>query len=359
MRMARNIYHRKDGRFEGRYVKGFNEKGKKKYGSVFGKSYAEVKQKLEKVAQPGIATPVIAIGTVVDAVALYLESLKYQIKQSTHDVYQRYLGNHIAPYFGNMKCETLTPEIMQNFVNKQMENGLSPVTVQALFSFLKAGVKSNDSDIFAVKLPKKPKSSAECLSLDEQKRLETAAKETSSVDYLAVMLTLYTGIRLGELCGLQWNDIDFECRILHIRRTMQRIRSKGGSKTELALLPPKSLTSERAIPLPEFMVSLLKEQKITSDCEYVIAIKGNPAEPRSVQRRFKKLLVTAEVKNVNFHTTRHTFATRALESGFDVKSLSEILGHGSATVTLNKYAHALDEQKRLCMNGLSEIYSCG
>jgi len=137
---------------------------------------------------------------------------------------------------------------------------------------------------------------------------------------------------------------------------MQRIRSDGKTKTELALLPPKSESSERDIPLQDFLLELLRKMKVKKDCEYIVSSKGKPVEPRSIQRRFKKLLLAAEVKEVNFHATRHTFATRALETGFDLKSLSELLGHSSATTTF-KYAHSLDEHKRKCMNGLSEVFS--
>jgi integrase len=231
------------------------------------------------------------------------------------------------------------------------------VTVQSVFSFLKAGIKTVDSSIFNVKLPKKQKSNVEFFSMDEQKRLEAAAKASCGLDYLSTTLSLYTGVRVGELCGLVWNDIDFECRILRVRRTMQRINSDGESKTEIAFLTPKTETSTRNIPLPDFLLDVLTEQRAVSRCTYVLSARGKPVEPRTVQRRFKKLLSDAGVKEVNLHTTRHTFATRALENGFDVKSLSEILGHGSATVTLNKYAHALDEHKRACMNGLSSVFS--
>jgi len=359
MRMARNVYHRKDGRFEGRYVKGNDEYGKKQYGSVFGKTYAEVKEKLERVKPPSQSLLPKSQETVVGSISTYLESLKCQIKPSTQASYQRYLDNYITPYFGNTRCDRLTPEMLQKFINKHVENGLSAVTVQSVFSFLKAGVKSSSGEVFAVKLPKKPKSNVEYFSIEEQKRLETVAKTSSDLDYLAVMLCLYTGVRLGELCGLLWIDIDFECRILRVRRTMQRICSDDDSeaKTELALLTPKTETSTRDIPLPDFLLALLKEQYKNSDCSYVLSINKKAVEPRTIQRRFKRLLVAAEIKDVCWHTTRHTFATRALENGFDIKSLSEILGHGSATITLNKYAHALDEHKRICMNGLSSVFS--
>lgn len=355
MRMSRNIYHRKDGRFEARYVKGFDEKGKKKYGAVYAKTYAEVKEKLIKVKPITVMNK--SSTTIVGAVETHFESLKCQIKPSTQATYSRYLKKRITPYFGNTRCDKITPELLQNFIENQVEGGLSAVTVQSVFSFLKAGLKSVGHTDFAVKLPKKSKATVEYLSLDEQKRLESTARESVDLDLLTILLCLYTGIRIGEASGLFWSDIDFECRLLHIRRTLQRIRSEGDNKTEITLLQPKTMSSIRDIPLPKFLIDLLREHKAKSDCTYVLSSKGKFVEPRTLQRRFKRLLNKANVKEINFHATRHTFATRALENGFDVKSLSEIMGHSSALVTLTKYAHALDKQKRSCMDGLSEVFS--
>jgi integrase len=363
-RMARNIYHRKDGRFEGRYIKCYGEDGKARYASVFAATYAEAKEKLERaiVSAPvaRCVKPAAKNPSVHQAMESYLESLKCQIKPSTYGIYQRYIENYITPYFGNTRCDALSLETAQAFVNHQVENGLSAVTVQSVFSFFKAGVKpTRGEDAFAVKLPKRTKTKVEFFSVDEQKRLESAAKTSGDADYMSIILCLYTGIRIGEVCGLMWKDIDFECRLVHIRRTMQRIQDDGGGdkKTKIAFLAPKSLTSARSIPLPEFLLEFLKERKDTAEGNYVISRNGEPVEPRTLQYRFKNLLDTAGVKEVNFHATRHTFATRALENGFDVKSLSEILGHASPTMTLNKYAHALDEHKRNRMNALATVWN--
>jgi integrase len=252
MRMARNVYHRKDGRFEGRYVKGYGEDGKKKYGSVFGKTYAEVKEKLARVTPvtAAVFTPSNAKTTVVGAVTAHLESLKHQIKPSTQGAYQRYLNNHITPYFGNTRCDSLTPEMVQNFINTQAESGLSAVTVQSVFSFLKAGVKSANNSVFDVKLPKKPRSVVEYFSFDEQKRLESAERASCGMDYLAITISLYTGVRIGKLCGLLWSDIDFDCRVLRVRRTMQSVRSNGEAKTEIAFHKILHIASAKS-PCPD------------------------------------------------------------------------------------------------------------
>jgi integrase len=361
--MARNIYHRKDGRFEGRYADGFNANGKPKYRSVFGKTYNEVKDKLEKAKNfsTNSQSPTANKSTVTGAVSEYLNEAKIRIKPSTLGIYSRYIDTYIVPYFGNTRCDKLTAEVLQNFANKLLENGLSVITAQSVFNFLKSALFADKECIFEVKFPKQVKSNTEYLSVNEQKRLEKAAKDRGSTDYIAVMICLYTGIRIGELCGLMWNDIDFECKLLRINRTIQRIRSDGENKTEVAFLTPKSTTSTREIPLPDFLIELLQNHRLTTDGEYLLNYKNKPIEPRTLQYRFKKILQAADVKDVGFHSCRHTFATRALESGCDVKSLSEILGHGSATVTLNKYAHSSTEHKRGCMNAicnnLVEIYS--
>jgi integrase len=171
------------------------------------------------------------------------------------------------------------------------------------------------------------------------------------------MLCLYTGIRVGELCGLQWDDIDLASGVMRIRRTVQRIQSDAAdSKTALVYSAPKSNTSARTIPLPAMLIVLLQRHRSRRDCDFVLSHNGNPVEPRNVQHHFKRLLGIADIKDVGFHATRHTFATRALESGFDVKTLSEILGHANATITLKQYAHSATEHKRSCMESLSRLW---
>jgi len=365
MRMARNIYHRKDGRFEGRYANGYDANGKTKYSSVFGKTYAEVKEKLERakstvpsaIQNLPTSSPVANRITVIEAITTHLNKSRLRLKPSTLGIYERHLDCYIFPYFGNTQCAALTQEIMQVFVNKLIENGLSVTTAQSVFNLLKSSIEAATGSVFTVNFPRQAKKAVEYFSIDEQKRLERAALERGRTDYIAIMLCLYTGIRIGEVCGLQWSDINFECKVFFINRTMQRIRSDGKSKTELTFLAPKSTTSAREIPLPDFLVDILIDFKRTSKTNSVLTYKNKPIEPRTLQYRFKRILNSAEIKDVCWHTTRHTFATRALENGFDVKSLSEILGHGSATVTLNKYAHSSTEHKRSCMNALAAVYS--
>ncbi|MCL2072238.1 MAG: site-specific integrase [Oscillospiraceae bacterium] len=291
--------------------------------------------------------------TVIGAVERHLETSSLRLKPSTLGIYRRHLERYIAPYFGNADCGSLTSDTAQDFVNRLLkQNGLSVNTVQSVFNLLKASVGIP----LKVEFPKRPKCLVDSLSVGEQKRIEQAARSRDSNDYVAVILCLYTGIRIGEACALRWTDISFERNLLRVNRTIQRIRTDDG-KTEIAFLTPKTPTSERAIPLPEFLRGVLLDFKADSPTEWVLSYKGKPIEPRTLQNRFKKILESAGVRDIKFHQTRHAFATRALESGFDVKTLSEVLGHTSAAVTLSIYSHSTFEHKQKCMNSLSAVYS--
>ena len=296
-RRETNISKRKDGRFEARFIKGRDANGKAKYGAVYAPTYAEVKIKrdkakieLQRFENPSVSK--ISKQTITDTMESYLVSIKSQVKESTLGLYQRYLENYISPHFQNTPCSWLTSEMAQGFVDSLLGSGLSVVTVQSVFSFLKNGVKASfPKDTFAIKLPKKQPNKVEVLTVNEQKRLDLAAKDSDVINRISVILCLYTGIRVGELAGLLWTDIDFERRLLSVNRTVQRIRNTDGdAKTKVVCLTPKSDTSGRDIPLPNFLIEMLREHKKVSSASYIVTFNGNPIEPRTIQRRFKKLL---------------------------------------------------------------------
>jgi len=196
-----------------------------------------------------------------------------------------------------------------------IKNGLAVVTVQSIFNLLKSSVEAANGDVFKVDFPKRRKHQAEFLSVEEQKRIEQATKERDRNDYIAIMLCLYTGIRIGEAAGLRWMDVNIERKSFIINQTLQRIRSDGETKTELAFLAPKSATSAREIPLPDFLFEILHDWKREAKTDYVLTYKNKPIEPRTLQNRFKRILEAASVKEVNFHVTphvRHTCLTKRL-----------------------------------------------
>ncbi|MGN1087293.1 MAG: site-specific integrase, partial [Porcipelethomonas sp.] len=174
---------------------------------------------------------------------------------------------------------------------------------------------------------------------------------------LGIALSMSTGIRIGELCALQWNEIDLKKSILTVRKTMQRIQTyESHEKTKIIIAEPKSLCSRREIPLPQFLCDTLRNFRRNNNCFLLSGESERFVEPRALSYTFKKYVKECGLKNVNFHALRHTFATRCVESGFDIKTLSEILGHSSVKITLDRYVHSSMELKRKNMEKLAEIF---
>lgn len=276
-------------------------------------------------------------------------------------------------------------DLFQKFFNEKAENGrldgkggLSEKTLRNMYTMLSTSLKQayensliKKNFVELVKLPKVTKKEMRVLTLSEEQKLLNAIKASEERYKIGVLICLCTGIRVGELCGLQWQDIDEVNHVLSIRRTLNRLptmdKSKG--KTELVIGTPKSDKSIRNIPLPMFLIDNIREYKVQRDAEKAVAGDiydkrgfiicneiGQPVEPRTMEDVFKRLLVSADVSKANFHALRHTFATRAVESGVDIKTLSELLGHADVSTTLNRYAHSLDEQKRKAMSLMAGLY---
>ena len=188
-----------------------------------------------------------------------------------------------------------------------------------------------------------------CFSPSEQKIIEQAVLTDKRDKMIGVLICLYTGLRVGELLALEWADIDFSKNELKVSKTCY---DKGRARITTA---PKTTSSVRVIPIPKQLVPILKQRKKQCKSQYVISENGTYISIRSYQRSFELLLKRLGIPHQGFHSLRHTFATRALECGMDVKTLSEILGHKNATVTLNRYAHSLMDHKRDMMNRLGKL----
>lgn len=199
----------------------------------------------------------------------------------------------------------------------------------------------------------------ETFSKAEQSRLLACIYNGIDPYKTAILLCLYTGMRLGELCALKWEDIDFRDGTVTVNRTVQRIAVNGYiKKTILMETNPKSESSKRLIPLTDEMTRLLKQLKREGD--YVFG-RNKPLEPRTLQYQMRKILREADVDNRNFHILRHTFATNCVESGMDIKTLSVILGHSDVKITLNRYVHPTLDSKRKQIGQLLDFYGqiCG
>ena len=293
--------------------------------------------------------------------------IKPSSKQRTFEQYSKVAQIHILPYLGDIELTDLTPFVLQKFItdlttngNKRTGKGLSPNFVKTILSVIQNSLKTAhlvgylpEYSANKIKRPKIVEKQVECFTIQEQKKIEEAALSAKKDKYRGIVLCLYTGLRIGELLALTWNDIDFEKSILSVTKTCHDGNENG--KHIRIIDTPKTENSRRQIPLSKTLVKMLKEMKKKSKCEFVIADGEKPVYIRSYQRTFELLLKKLGLPHKGFHSLRHTFATRALECGMDVKSLSEILGHKNATITLNRYVHSLWEHKAEMMNKLSKM----
>ena len=293
--------------------------------------------------------------------------IKPSSKQRTFEQYSKAAQIHILPNLGDFKLTDLTPFVLQKFItgltengNKRTGKGLSPNFVKTILSIVRNSLKTAhlvgylpEYSANKIKCPRSREKQVECFSAGEQKKIEEAALSAKKDKYRGIILCLYTGLRIGELLALTWNDIDFEKSILSVTKTCHDGNENG--KHLRIIDTPKTENSRRQIPLSKMLVKMLKEMKKNSKCKFVIADGEKPVFIRSYQRTFELLLKKLGLSHKGFHSLRHTFATRALECGMDVKSLSEILGHKNATITLNRYAHSLWEHKAEMMNKLSKM----
>ena len=368
-RRGENIYLRKDGRYEGRYPKGRKENGEIIYHSVYGKTLAECKQKLTQAKvlhfHHDINCKIYCTGKISEFINYWLHDIAvYRVKPSTFSNYVHYSNKWIIPLLGDEKLSKLTKEKTQQFINHLIKQDLSPGSVKSIYRTLCSMMKvaknfsyihSNPCEI--VILPEQSKREITLLSLTEQRKLEMAANACQEPIGLIVLMALYTGLRIGELCALNWSDVDFTQKKLFVSRTRQRIQcpcaTTKHSKTRIITGIAKSDSSVRIIPLPLFLLKLLKNHQLQhSASEYLLTRNAKPLEPRIVQYQFKRLLEKAQITPINFHTLRHIFATRLLEENVDIKTISELLGHSSAKTTLDLYSHSRYENKQRAMEKL-------
>lgn len=369
-RRARNIYKRKDGRWEGRYIKE-RINGKAKYAAVYAKTYTEVKEKLEKAkkAQKKKQISVCKAGSVTDIGHNWLAEVSVDLKESSIVKYEDLLRCYIYPGLGTTDLSDITNDQLMNFTTDLKKNGgrsaqgLSGSTVSEVISVI-AGLRG-----YALRHGYSVTFSTDCVSIrqkrndirffsiEEEERLVAWLLSHMDETALGVYTALFTGIRIGELCAMTWDYIDMEAKTMRIGRTMQRIRSNtaSGKKTEVKIFEPKSAHSLRTIPLPNCLIPLFRSHYVPG--AYLLTGKPDKfVEPRIMHNRFKKILDSCDIKDASFHACRHSFATRCIELGFDVKSLSEILGHSNVAFTMNRYVHPSMAHKAENMNMLNDLF---
>ena len=353
-RRGENIFKRKDGRWEARFVKEMTIDGKKKYGSVYAPTYREAKAKQQLyINQPQLALQKGQEKTLEMIMLEWLTECKNQLKISTYRKYQAIIQNHIS-HIGSLKLKYITDDIISQFTDCLLLGGkLSRETINQILIVLGMGLDYAKRHYKAIcpdiHLLKSPKSDVRVLSSLEQQILVKHLMKQDDVFSFGILLALYTGIRIGEVCALKWEDIS--ANTIRIHKTIQRIKTENG-KTEIMILPPKTDSSNREIPIPQAFLSAIAVRRQESGF-VLVQYNGKLVEPRLLQYRFAKAVETCGLENVHFHTLRHTFATRCIEAGVDVKTLSEILGHSDVKTTLNLYVHSSLELKQNCMNRLT------
>ncbi len=400
---AGEVRQRPDGKWEGRYSVGYDENGKRIRRSVYGASFKECNEKLNivltSIADNSYTDPKKI--PLVEWLQNWLEIYARQgIKPATYTNYETYINRHIAPFFGNIALQNLTPDELQKFINykttggrlDKKPGGISPKTIINMKNMIHAALKQaeingiiNRNVALLIKPPKNHKVEMRVLTDDEfYKLIETASVERSGAP---ILLAMYTGMRVGEVMALKFSDIDLDDDnpILHVRCSMKRdfLNSSHNkndevfafaedSKTALIRSSPKTQTSKRDIPLiPEAVdvikkqLALIKSEKQTAGTSYLPHTFlfcnpiGFPYDQRTYQDHFNNIIKKAGIEkkieigtndmSVGFHTLRHTFATRAIMAGMDILVLSKILGHAQPSTTMNQYGHVLPNHKKTSM----------
>ncbi|MCM1228196.1 MAG: site-specific integrase [Clostridium sp.] len=371
-----SIYKDKQGRWRG-LVSMPSPDGKSKRKYVYGKTKREVTEKVnELLSQLRTNTYVEPCKiTLYSWLCTWLETYcKNEVRMTTYVNYDTYVNKHIKDSIGGYQLKDLNTVIIQKFYNEKSKNGrldgkggLSPKTIKNLHDMLHKAlnqavyldmISKNPTDF--VVLPKKKKVEMRYFTVEEQQKLQEVIKGNRLE--MPILLDLYTGMRQGELLGLTWENVHIALdghSYVRVVQTLNRVKNSDETsehKTLITINEPKTVHSIRTIPLLPEIAEKLYQYKMNqekyfaennlTESEFVFtATNGKPIEPRDFQRDFKKILVKNNIRVVNVHGIRHTYAVRALESGMSVKTLSSILGHSSTAFTMDIYGHVTEEFK--------------
>ena len=305
------------------------------------------------------------------------EWLKYKknyVKESTYAAYLNVMHNHLIPDFGNKYLNDITHNLLQEYIITKLKTGkietnegLSEKSVKDIMIVLKSSLKyaMNEGMMQQVNLdfvyPKSQKKKRIYIfTKRQQKKITEYAIENLNPTNIGILLSLYTGIRIGELCALKWSDIDFKNNIIHINKTLQRIYTKNEnneSEAKIIISTPKTISSNRDIPINKELADLIKPFK-TDSRHYILTSSLECTEPRGYRKHFYTMLsrLNLKIKTITFHSLRHTFASNCINLGIDYKTVSELLGHSNINITLNLYVHPNLSQKKKCINSVWKEY---
>ncbi|MBO0457553.1 site-specific integrase [Enterococcus hulanensis] len=356
MRRGENIYKRKDGRWEGRYKKGYKPNGRIKYGYIYGKTLTEVRSQLyamkayyntRQELYGNVCIPFEEWGH------QWLNEIQQGIKPATYTSYYYKLTKYVFPYIGEYDLNELKLENGKHLVNQWIEKGLEVSTMQVILGVAKQCLYEAQKQEYLkenpfrfLKLPKMRKKPIRALTWDEQNDLEKAALSRKNHTGLPTYLALHTGLRIGEIAALKWSDIDFKRDIITVNQTYQRVAlAIDGQKTQLNLGTTKTESGTRSVPIGRPLKKQLLSYRRKAKGDHVFSTKGHPVEPRLLTYHFHQLRKQCGLEDIHFHQLRHTFATRCLEEQSDIKSVSDMMGHRSTQLTLDTYADSMMEQR--------------
>lgn len=372
-RRGENIYKRKDGRWEGRYPNGIDDvTGRQRWRSVYGRSYQECRQRLAQAKECPVPPQRLhaehkdTFGCLLED---WLKENEPRLRPSSQAIYRNLIYRHIIPALGEIKIKAITSQKIEAFLlskSQDHEEGgiLSESTIRLLRIVINSvlGAAYQNGFIPIQIRPKMPyiapeqHQKADVYRVWEQRKLERTAALCCEKNnaYYAILVSLRTGLRVGELCALRFGDINWEDGTLSVRATLQRVPNPLGvtPRTRLIIGPPKSRNSCRVIPIVPEVLQILRRCWESHPVEergkacFIFGKGSAPVEPRTLERLLQRSAAEAQVPTLKFHALRHTFATRCMEAGMDGKSLSEILGHSSMEITTGVYVHSLMEQKR-------------
>ena len=376
-----SISKRKDGKWQGAITIGRNDDGTQRRKYFYGETRNEVADEMNKaISQYNEGNFIDKNRTprVSEWLNIWLWDYKRNsIRPTTFEQYETLIRVHAIPAFGNKNLADLKPEHLQKLYNKLHEKGTSSRTIRLVHAVMGAALKQairngiiNRNVCEAATPPKATDVEMRVLTRDEQKKFIDVTKDERIG--CAFLFAMYTGARRGEILALKWEDFDFKGNTVSIKRTLNRVKSYNGSggKTELVIGTPKTAKSRRVIPLADDLIYYLGLHKIKQNAEKELAGElyededvvfatelGKMIEPGNFNRKFYKLVESADIPHANPHCLRHTFATRGLETGIDLKTMQEFLGHNSILLTANTYTHVLLDKKRDEIKKLNGLFS--
>ncbi|MFD1403876.1 tyrosine-type recombinase/integrase [Robinsoniella peoriensis] len=373
-RRGENIYKRKDGRWEGRYVIGRKPNDRTAFSYIYGKTYTEVKKKLEICKADRTLAKTIdrseeiyRDGSIGAWLEFWLEAvIKPEVKYSTYAVYRGQVERHILPSAGKIKLKNMNNKTMEIVYNAILDKNITTATAQNICKrFMAALCSARDRKLISglpllpYKKKKYKRKKPRFMTLNEQKRIEEKLDDKKSKD-LAVLLALYSGSRVGECCGYTWQDFDPLTGGIHVSHSIQRVSlyHQQKQKTKLLLTETKSDSSRRFIPLPRFLVKILVQFKKDNQAlgsDYIFGAGRKAMDPRVLQYHLTRVTESIGLQGIHFHTLRHTFATRFIEKNGDIQALKEILGHSSAKITLEWYGHSTKQHIQKSMLKLNRL----